>query len=285
LRKGPVIAALYPIGFLIVQAAIAAGVAWAFILMLLPFVGKFAIAGSIIVWPILALFRRLDGKIFAYYLMQDYAHSAQLKGAYPKDLEQRLLAFETRVTESIEQGKFDEILIVGHSSGAHLATSVLSGVIRSGKLAVSTMPIGFLTLGQVFPMVSFLPNARGLRSDMVCVAQCSDVFWVDVTAPGDGCAFALCDPLAVNGIATENDAGPLVLSAAFSQTLKPETWARLKRRFFQLHFQYLCAFDNVGDYDFFRITAGHKTLFERFGNRSHSQSRITTPIARYRDIA
>lgn len=38
---------------------------------------------------------------------------------------------------------------------------------------------------------------------------------------------------------------PLVISAAFSQTLSPARWQALKRRYFRLHFQYLCAFDNL----------------------------------------
>ncbi len=56
---------------------------------------------------------------------------------------------------------------------------------------------------------------------MVRVGNCASITWVDVSAPGDGCSFALCDPLAVTGMATPEQKGPLILSAAFSQTLKP----------------------------------------------------------------
>jgi hypothetical protein len=48
------------------------------------------------------------------------------------------------------------------------------------------------------------------------------ITWVDVTAPGDGCTFALCDPVAVTGVAPPDQKWPLVLSAAFSQTLSAE---------------------------------------------------------------
>jgi hypothetical protein len=64
--------------------------------------------------------------------------------------------------------------------------------------------------------------------------------------------------------------------------LLPETWARLKRRFFRLHFQYLCAFDNPGDYDFFQITAGPLTLARRYRGRAPSKSRIDVPASPYR---
>ena len=198
--------------------------------------------------------------------MQDYAHSAQHYGAYPDELRDRLDQFGTTIASAMQDRQWDEILIIGHSSGAHLATSVLADLIRAGHTARSHALIGFLILGQVFPMVAFLPKADQLRADMICVGESGDLTWVDVTAPGDG------------------QRGPLVVSAAFLQTLKPETWAQMKRRFFRLHFQYLCAFDNVGDYDYFRITAGSMTLAYRFADRAPSRSRITTPIARHRGV-
>ena len=48
-------------------------------------------------------------------------------------------------------------------------------------------------------MVSFLPAATELRSDLKQLGNSDAVTWVDVTAPGDGCSFALCDPVAVSG--------------------------------------------------------------------------------------
>jgi hypothetical protein len=41
----------------------------------------------------------------------------------------------------------------------------------------------------------------------------------------------------------------------------------LKRQYFRLHFQYMCAFDRPGSYDYFRITAGPQTLADRYAGR------------------
>ena len=285
LRKGPVIAALYPIGFLCLQFLLALGVVWASQFILSPILGWGSYVAFAGIWPILSAFRRWDGKIFAYYLMQDYAHSAQAYGAYPCSLRERLSQFSDRVEQAINDENWDEILVVGHSSGAHLGTTVLSDVIARAQLEQKRVSLSFLTLGQVFPMFSFLPNADELRRDMVRVGNCTSITWVYVSAPGDGCSFALCDPLAVTGLATPEQKGPLILSAAFSQTLKPQTWAQLCWRFFRLHFQYLCAFDNARDYDYFQITAGPLTLAQRYDGRAASQSRIVMPIARHRGMA
>jgi hypothetical protein len=177
----------------------------------------------------------------------------------------------------------DEVLVVGHSSGVHLGVTVLADVIRAG---VGKRPnLGFLSLGQAVPMVSFLPGATRVRGDLAYLSTRPELTWVDVTAPGDGCSFALCDPVAVSGVAPEGQRWPLILSAAFTQTLSPERWNTLRRQYFRLHFQYLCAFDRPGDYDYFRITAGPMSLRRRFRWRKPSTSRISTPLSPFRDVA
>ncbi|MEX5728520.1 hypothetical protein Ga0609869_001873 [Rhodovulum iodosum] len=281
LRKGPTIAAFYPIGALLLQLfvalMVARGLGAALALTGLPYLGWLGLAA---VWPLLAWFRARDGKIYAYYLMHDYAHTAQASGAYPADLEARLARFADTIAAALE-GEADEVLVVGHSSGAHLGVSVLADLIRAGR--VPGARLSFLTLGQVVPMVSFLPRAGRLRADLRLMAGQDRIPWVDVTAPGDGCAFALCDPAAVSGVAPEGRRWPLVISAAFTQTLSPARWRELRWRFFRLHFQYLCAFDRPGDYDYFRITAGPLTLGARYAGRKPSASRIETPLNRYTD--
>ena len=216
--------------------------------------------------------------------MQDYAFTAQFGGAYPPELNRRLKKFGQKVTQAMAEN-WDEVLIVGHSSGAHLAVSVLAELGRCEKIKRAPMPVGFLSLGHVIPMVTFLPRAAELRRDLHELSQMSEVSWVDVSAPGDGCSFALCDPVAVSGVAPKQKSGPLVVSAAFTQTLSPERWKALRWRFFRLHFQYLCAFDRPKEYDYFQITAGPVSLRQRFMGRTASKSRIETAFARHRSMA
>ena len=280
LRKGPMIAALYPVVLLVGQALVAALVA-GLVLWLLPVTWGWLV-GLAAAWAVLEGFRRIDHRLFVYYLMHDYAFTTVAGGAYPAVLETRLAVFRARVRSALASG-VDEVLVVGHSSGVHLGVSVLADLIREG---VPEGPaLGFLSLGQAVPMVSYLPGAARLRGDLAYLSAREELTWVDVSAPGDGCSFALCDPVAVSGVAPEGQRWPLILSAAFTQTLSPQTWQALRRRYFRLHFQYLCAFDQPGDYDYFRITAGPLTLAERFRGRKPSSSRITTALSPFRNVA
>ncbi len=277
LRRGPVIAAFYPIAVLLAQLALAllagALVAWGIAaagggLFGVPF-------GLAVAWGVLVLGRRLDHRLFAYYLMHDYAFTCAQGGAYPPALEDRITRFRDRLKTILAQD-LDEVLVIGHSSGAYLAVSVLADLLRQGPRPGPALSL--LTLGHVVPMAAFLPRADRLRADLAFLSQADGLFWTDVTAPGDACCFALCDPVAVCGMAGPDQKWPLVLSAAYTQTLSPERQRAIRNRWFRLHFQYLCAFDRPGDYDYFAITAGPRTLAQRFGGRKPSPGRITRPV-------
>ena len=75
-----------------------------------------------------------------------------------------------------------------------------------------------------------------------------------------------------------------MISAAFTQSLSAARWKELRWRFFRLHFQYLCAFDQPRDYDYFQITAGPVLLADRYAGRQSSASRIDVPVSKYRSM-
>jgi hypothetical protein len=286
LGRGPVLAALYPVAALLLQLAIAIGVAW----VLGAQVSRWVYPGTgwIVALPLIVLilrgFRRLDRRLFAYYLMHDFAYSARLRGAYPPELEDRMAEFGAAIAQALSSDA-DEVLVVGHSSGAHLAVSILSDLIRDGRVPANGPALSLLTLGEVIPMMSFLPDAQRLRRDLRFLSHREELTWVDVTAPGDPCSFALCDPVAVSGVGDPDRRWPLVLSAAFSQTLSDDLRGQMRWRFFRRHFQYLCAFDRPRDYDYFQITAGPLTLGARYKGRKPSINRIDVAVSGYTSIA
>jgi len=291
LRKGPVIAALYPIFALLLQALLGLCAGWALAALVLWPLPDFRFDWALglglcgaVTWAVLRWFRAKDGTFYAYYLMHDYAFTARWGGANPAPLEARMAEFGATIAQALSED-WDEVLVVGHSSGAHLAVSILADLIRQGRVPAAGPRLSFLSLGHVVPMVSFLPEAKRLRGDLAYLCTRREVTWVDITAPGDGCAFALCDPVKVSGVGPAGQIHPLILSAAFTKTLSPARWKELRWRFFRLHFQYLCAFDRPGFYDYFRITAGPITLTERFAQTPPSKSLIETPANRFTSVA
>jgi hypothetical protein len=47
----------------------------------------------------------------------------------------------------------------------------------------------------------------------------------------------------------------------------------------------MCAFDRPKGYDYFRITAGHRTLADAYRDRTHSTGRISRAMSPYRDMS
>ena len=239
LRKGPILAGFYPVLALLAQLALAmlagrigasvltgalgrgadaltallgwgaasATTAWAVFDWLL----GWAIFGAVI-WGVLRLFRAIDGKLFAHYLMHDLAYTVKDGGAYPAELDDRIDGFADRIAAALADD-VDEVLVVGHSSGAQLAVSALARLQRDDCEIEEVPALALLTLGEAIPMTSFLPGAKALRRDLHDLSQSEGVTWVDVSAPGDGCCFALCDPVGVSGVAPKTQRWPLVISA------------------------------------------------------------------------
>ncbi|MEM9138303.1 MAG: hypothetical protein AAGB15_00605 [Pseudomonadota bacterium] len=284
MRSGPLVAGLVPAAmmiFYLVYAGLigtAAGMVLAGPAALPWWAAAMGGAGA----AILAMLgtRYFEQQMMIYFMVNDLGYSAKDWGSYPKPLSDRLDVFAERIQAALASGDYDEVLVVGHSSGAQLAVTALARCIRKYGFATNSH-VGLLTLGQSIAMTSFLPKADDLRADLAFLADDARVFWLDVTAPGDGACFALSDPAATCRAAGRPDdaLNPLVMSAAFNQTMAPGEVRRYRWRLLRLHFQYLCAFARPGDFDYFRITAGPRSLGARFAGRECSPSMLARPIS------
>jgi len=156
LRKGPVIAALYPVGMLLMQLLVAVLLGWlaATVLALLPVPGvlgtvvtvlSYALWGAVSV-TIMRWFQCKDSKFFAYYLMHDYSYSARWNGANPPALEERIAQFADQIAAALRT-EVDEVLVVGHSFVAHLGALILADLHRVGREPADGPALAFLSLG------------------------------------------------------------------------------------------------------------------------------------------
>ena len=89
--------------------------------------------------------------------MHDYAYSANTRGANPPEFKVLIAIFQSEIAAALDSD-VDEVLVVGHSSGVHWGVSILSDLIRSNGVSANGPKLSFLSLGQVVPMVSFLPK-------------------------------------------------------------------------------------------------------------------------------
>ncbi len=237
-----------------------------------------AVMLAIAIW-----WRKNDGKLLPYYVVHDLDYFTQSGGYTPPTLRLRFDDLKSQIVDACEN-KHDEILIVGHSSGAHMGVIILAELIRERKISRKDK-IALLTLGQAIPMVSYLPKAHDLRLALFEMGKQDVVDWVDFTAPSDGVCFALKDPVSCSVDAPKEQKYPRILSAAFSNTLSPQYTKRLGHRYFRIHFQYLCHFDRPGIYDYFAITSGPNRLWTRYGHLANSPSTTRKNLNKFKDMA
>lgn len=226
------------------------------------------IAAALSALPLLWLARRLEGRYNLYWMMRSYAFTArQAKGQLP-DLEARLDALAARLVEKVRGDAWDEVLVVGHSSGAIMATAILARALRQmPQLGGAAGPkLSLLTLGQCIPPLALMPPAAQYRSELALLGSTPHLDWIDFSAPPDGCCFALVDPLGTCGLPAVADR-PKLLSPRFAAMFDAAGYQALRADKLQIHFQYLRASAKPVDYDYFLITAGELSLGARFSGQ------------------
>lgn len=234
----------------------------------------FAVAGTALV----VLNRHAETAWHMGWLMRAWWYIRHQACSDWPDLDARLDAHARRLVHILSEPEWDEVLVVGHCWGATMAVHVLARTHAIAPQALRQTRLNFLTLANCFPLLSYQPEARYFRDELVTVAEQLDGRWIDFTAPADRACAALTDPLvAVRHIGPPSERslrqvpgtkGPKLLNARFHQLFPPAPYALLRKDLYQMHFQYLKASPLNGEYDFFAITAGTQSLVQRFAARA-----------------
>jgi hypothetical protein len=231
-----------------------------------PWMAMVAGAASFLAIGGLALW--LDRELNLSWLLRSYAFTAEYGLGKVPELDMRILQFADRVAGYLETSTDDEVLIVGHSSGANMAVSLLARLLRSRPAAASRVSSwALLTLGGSIPMQGLLAQEEEFRSELAFLNKFDGLPWVDVSAAQDLASFAALNPVHASGV----DCGvidarrPRVLSGEFRKILTEKTYARASWDLFRMHFQYLMAQELPHENDYFSITTDTATFAHRFG--------------------
>ena len=256
------IAMAYPAFLLILALVASALAAW----------GAAALTGSlaglaaapIMFFALLQLRPWLESRGNALWIARILSFMCDQGAGRVPELDARLDDWAWRVAAVVASGEADEVLIAAHSVGTQLAVSLAARVV--GLCSVKTFRLSLLTLGHTIPLEAMQPAAAAYRAELAVLAATPELDWIDVSAPVDSACFPLCDPLAASGLAQPDPRNPKpkLVSARFAKLFSPEGYRAVKKEFRRAHFQYLMASEYAGDYDFFLITAGDRTLGRRF---------------------
>jgi pimeloyl-ACP methyl ester carboxylesterase len=208
---------------------------------------------------------RLD-RAFLWQLMHDWIfHWQHARGRRP-DYRQRIGEFAEHILTRIRQGDYDEILIVGHSTGGLTAVELAARLLADDpRLGTGGPTFSLLTLGSSLPIVALQPRGRTVRAAVECLMRSPRLVWVDYQAPQDWLNFPGFNPVSdlALGIPEAETANPIIRSAKFSEIILAETYRQIRFRPFRMHFQFLMANDRAGVFDIFALCLGDQCLRDR----------------------
>ncbi len=232
----------------------------------------------------------LLNRVFFWQLLNDWVFNWQHGQGWRPDYDGRLDRFADHVLARLaafaaDGVALDEVMILGHSSGALTAVETTARVIaRDAALGTGPLTLGLVTLGSGLPLVAMQPRAHRLRAEIASLVVARRLVWVDYQAPQDWMNFPGFNPVRHLDLdlAGRPPANPLVRSARFREIISPETYRRVRNRPFRMHFQFLMSNDLRGAYDFFAMTLGPQRLRERVLRPlpgPETCSRSTPPVA------
>lgn len=268
-KKTPVtlLTGLYPTFFVIASWMLCIASVW---YAWVWFAGDLTDAGAILLGTVFATLiawasRKLGDKINVFWLLRSYAFSARWAYQAIPALDKRIEAFAQRIESVLQNHELDEVLLIGHSTGTQLVVPLVSKLLDKG---INDRRFHLLTLGDCIPMVSFFTAAKQYRQQLQQLGA-STIYWVDVTSPIDGACFALLDPVRDSGLHLAEQQGPKVVSARFHTLFSVEQYQKMKKSWYRIHFQYIMATERSGDYDFFALVMGKRSLPDRLSRLKH----------------
>ena len=206
-------------------------------------------------------------KIAIFWLVRIFVFSARYALHEQKVLESRLDIFATYIEKHIKTAKennVDELLLVCHSVGTILMIPLLEKILKNLNKS-SDIQLSVLVLGECIPLVTCINKATEYKLKMEYIAKSKHINLVDYTTVIDGACFPTLNYFEDAHIEISQKDKFHFLSARFHTLFSKKRYKELRKNKYLTHFIYFMATEIEGDYDFFKMTAGHTRLNHKQG--------------------
>ncbi|MCJ8238956.1 lipase [Peteryoungia algae] len=208
-----------------------------------------------------AVGRFIGRRYFVFHLMDLWSFSREHLHCRRPVMDARIHGWAGLIAERIAAADYDEILLVGHSTGGALILDVAHQLAE--RLVVEGRPVDFklVTVGSTSLKVALHPAAKRARMRLEALASHPGVVWTEFQALTDIINFYKCDPYARAGLShRRGDAFPRQMQVRVRDMLERDTYRRVKKNFFRVHYQFISANSRRYFYDFFMICCGTRPI-------------------------
>ena len=203
------------------------------------------------------------------HLMDLWSFSLDFIRGRRADAEEILQRFAETVVARTKAESYDEVILIGHSTGGLLMIDVAARCLSIDKnFAGSAQKVVLLTLGSTALKAGYHPAGKNFRKSVEQLIDDEKLAWVEIQCLTDAINFYKTDPVAEMGLEPKaGQAFPIVRNIKVRDMLQYDTYARIKRNLFRVHYQYVCANTKPYWYDFFQICCGPTFLSARVEGR------------------
>ncbi len=237
--------------------------AWFVMRLTAPWLGLVSWLAGLFIF-ILAL-KTLGNRWSTNHLMDLWSFSRNFMRGYRPDAEALMKRFAEKIDRRVAEGHYDEVIIIGHSTGGMLMLDVAARCLAADKsFSRRARKVALLTLGSTALKSGYHPAAIKFRQDVQKLVDDPALEWFEVQCLTDVINFYKTDPVAEMKLA--RPAGrdfPIVRQVRIKDMLQPEIYRRVKRNLFRVHYQYVFGNTKAYWYDFFQICCGPVSLSER----------------------
>lgn len=204
----------------------------------------------------------LDKKFNHYWLIRGISFSGSQAQYDDPHYEARMEYFTDQVVAADQSGKYDEVLVVGHSSGAIWGMETMARATMKDELLGSrSAEVNLVTLGSCISLMSGTSLNKGSHDYILHMAKSKSVDWLDLSAKIDLGASFMVDPAAlIEGGDLPEKHLPRLDRVRYFKMFKKENYSAFKKNGYRVHFQYLMASDLDEDYNYFRLSGGKQSL-------------------------
>jgi len=199
---------------------------------------------------------------FVLHLMDLWSFSRDFVYRRRTDIEDKLDAFAGLATKRANEGTYDEILFVGHSTGGALILDTAARSVEKDPNLASRAKVSVLTVGSTSLKIGLHPAATWFRDRLKVLFSDPSMSWVEYQCHTDVINFYKTNPAKLMKLDIGDDR-PIVQNIRIKAMLEPETYKRIRSNFFRVHYQFVFGNTRKYHYDFPAICFAPMALRDR----------------------
>lgn len=202
------------------------------------------------------------------HLMDLWSFSFEFMRGRRPDSEALLQGFAGQIIQKVQSERYDEIILIGHSTGGMLILDVAARCLLLDERFSQRAPrVSLLTLGSTALKAGYCKTARDFRQRVNSLVSDPHLQWVEIQCLTDPINFYKTDPVKEMNLPKPAKVDfPLIRTVRMKDMLQPDSYRRIKRNFFRVHYQYVFGNTKACWYDFFQICCGPTPLDDRAKN-------------------